>query len=214
MAFIETIPPERAEPSVADMYQRQQSSWGYVPNYAKVFCHRPEVMTRWAALLAEIRRPMDPRRFELVTFAAAHELRNSPCTLAHFMKLREFFRDDEILALARRRSAGSVAAAELTIAAFARLVARDASQVTQAQVDRLKAQGLTDAEVFDVASAAAGRAFFSKILDALGVELDAPFLALDEALRRELTFGRVAPSDRQATRAASLLRSDAPAATT
>ena len=57
------------------MYRRQQATWGYVPNYAKVFCHRPEVMARWGALLAEIKRPMDKRRFELVTFVAAHELR-------------------------------------------------------------------------------------------------------------------------------------------
>ena len=62
--------------------------WGFVPNYAKVFCHRPEVLARWGQLLAGIRRPMDKRRFELVTFAAAHELRNTACALAHGKALR------------------------------------------------------------------------------------------------------------------------------
>ena len=44
MAFIETTKPDHAREAVADMYSRQQAAWGYVPNYAKVFCHRPEVM--------------------------------------------------------------------------------------------------------------------------------------------------------------------------
>ncbi|MEO8179027.1 MAG: peroxidase, partial [Deltaproteobacteria bacterium] len=75
MAFIDTIPPAAADAAVAGMYLRQEAAWGYVPNYAKVFCHRPEVLARWGQLLAEIKRPMDKRRFELVTFTAAHELR-------------------------------------------------------------------------------------------------------------------------------------------
>src|SRR5690349_11036754 len=63
MAFIDTTPPEAAEVAVAAMYLRQQHAWGFVPNYAKVFCHRPEVLARWGQLLTEIRRPMDKRRF-------------------------------------------------------------------------------------------------------------------------------------------------------
>ena len=83
MAFIKTIPVAEAEGDVRDMYARQESAWGYVPDYAKVFCHRPEVMGRWGRMLAAIKRPVDARRLELVTFAAAHELRNSSCALAH-----------------------------------------------------------------------------------------------------------------------------------
>ena len=96
MAFIETTPAGEATGKALEMYERQQSAWGYLPNYAKVFCHRPEVMARWGKMLAEIRRPLDARRFELVTFAAAHELRNSSCVLAHGKALSEFFSDDQI----------------------------------------------------------------------------------------------------------------------
>ena len=66
----------------------------------------------------------------------------------------------------------------------------DAANVTSAQVDELKAQGFSDAEVFDIAATAAGRAFFAKLLDALGVEPDSPFLELEAALRVPLTVGR------------------------
>ena len=73
MSFIATTRPAEASGDVLDMYQRQEAHWGYVPNYAKTFSHRPEALARWGRLLAELRRPVDDRRFELVTFAAAYD---------------------------------------------------------------------------------------------------------------------------------------------
>ncbi len=190
MPFIDTTRPEDAQGAVAAMYRRQESSWGYVPNYAKVFCHRPEVMARWGQLLAEIKRPMDKRRFELATFVAAHELANTACSLAHGRALREFFSDAEIVAIAAGRVDGVLTAAEQAMLRFARQVARDASKVSAEQVAELAKLGFTDAEIFDIAAAAAGRAFFTKMLDALGVEPDSPFGQLDAAFRAPLTVGR------------------------
>ena len=62
MSYIATTPPEQAEGEVQAMYQRQQAHFGYLPNYARLFCHRPEVMKAWATLIATIRRPMESRR--------------------------------------------------------------------------------------------------------------------------------------------------------
>lgn len=197
MEFIATIAPAAAEGAVAALYERQQTAWGFVPNYAKVFCHRPEVMARWGQLLAEIRRPMDERRFELVTFAAAHELRCSACTLAHGRRLRDFLGDTAIGALAAGLPAEGLDDVDRAIVRFARQVAGDASRATAEQVAELKAFGLTDAEVFDIAAVAAARAFFAKLLDALGVLPDSLFLALDEDLRAGLTVGR--PIDRRSS---------------
>ena len=52
------------------------------------------------------------------------------------------------------------------------------------------AHGLSDEEIFDVVLAAAARCFFSKTLDALGVEPDAAYAELDPAFRDALTVGR------------------------
>jgi alkylhydroperoxidase family enzyme len=195
MEFIDTIAPDSATGDVAAMYRRQQSAWGYLPNYAKVFCHRPEVMARWGQLLAEIRRPLPTRLFELVTFAAAHELRNSACTMAHGSRLRDFLRDEQITTLAAGGVVDAVTPLEAAAMRYARQIARDASAVTAGEVHDLKALGLSDAEIFDIAAVAAGRAFFAKLLDALGVMPDSPFLAIDAALREPLTVGR--PIDRR-----------------
>lgn len=190
MAFIETIAAADAEGDVRAMYERQQAAWGYVPNYAKVFCHRPEVLARWARLLAEIRRPMDDRRFELATFAAAHALRHTACSLAHGKALADFIGEEAVCALARGERAEPLTEAELAIAAFARDVALDAASITAGDFDALRAHGLTDVEIFDVAAAAAGRAFFTKLLDALGVEPEASLNGLSATLKQMLVKGR------------------------
>lgn len=194
MAFIDTIAPDAADDAVASMYRRQQAAWGFIPNYAKAFSQRPEVLARWAQLLAEIKRPMDERRFELVTFVAALELRNSACALVHGNKLRAWFSDEQILAIARGDD-DALCEAEQAMLAFARLTACDATQTTAAQVAALKRHGFSDAEVFDIAAAAAGRAFFAKLLDGLGVLPDSALLSVRQPLRQALVAGR--PIDRQ-----------------
>jgi len=190
MSYIETVPLDEATGEVREMYERQQGAWGYVPNYAKSFSQRPEVMARWGRLLAELQRPWDDRRLEMITFAAAHELRHTSCSLAHGSKLTPFFSSEEICAIAEQRPVESITEAEQEMMRFSRQVARDASTVEAADVERLKALGFSDAEVFDIAAVAAGRAFFTKVLDAVGSLPDAGFMSINEDLRTPLTVGR------------------------
>lgn len=190
MPFIDTIAPDEAQDGLRAMYERQQDAWGFVPNYAKIFSHRPEVLARWGRLLAEIKRPMDKRRFELVTFVAAYELRNSACALAHGKALTEFYPPETVRAIAEDRAAESLGEADQAVLRFTRQIVRDASRVTAGLVGQLKEHGVTDAEIFDIAATAAGRAFFTRLLDALGVEPDSNFLELDQSFRAPLTVGR------------------------
>lgn len=190
MAFIDTISATWATGETFAMYDRQQRHYGYVPNYATVFSHRPEVMRRWAELLACIKRPMNKRRFELATFAAAVTLRSTLCTLAHGKALLEFFSAEDVMEMARGELPASLTAAEAGLMRFARAVARDPSVITESDVAELKGYGFSDAEVFDVAVTVAGRAFFATVVESLGVATDAPLRALDGALRDALTVGR------------------------
>jgi uncharacterized peroxidase-related enzyme len=189
MSYIKTVSPQDAEGAVLEMYERQQRHWGYVPNYAKSFSHRPEVMARWGRLLAEIRRPLDDRTFELVTFAAAIELRHTSCSLAHGKALTRFFSDQQVRAIAANGDLGFLDDAEREMVRFARLVARDAAAVTAADVQRLRQCGVDDAAIFDIAATAAGRAFFTKLLDAVGSMPDASLGLIAGELRAPLTVG-------------------------
>jgi len=190
MSFIDTIAPANAGEDVNDMYARQEDFWGYIPNYAKVFSHRPEVLARWGRLLAEIRRPMDDRRFEVATLAAAHELGNTACALAHGHNLARMVGSEAVLRLARGEACDTLSDVEAEIARFSRKLARDAASVTASDVNRLKRLGLSDAEVFDVVVTVAGRAFFTKVLDGLGVLADSPFLKMEPGMLETLTVGR------------------------
>jgi uncharacterized peroxidase-related enzyme len=193
MTFIDVIAPAKATGAARTMYEDEQKGWGFVPNYAKAFCHRPELMGLWAALQRGIRSHVNSRRFELVTFAAAHALRNSYCSLAHGKRLLRELDEESLRAVAAGDAsgvAGMLTEAEQAMMEYARKVAQDASRITAGDVTRLKAHGLTDAEIFDIAAIAAARAFFVKIGDALGVEPDSSFLELEPGLRRALTVGR------------------------
>jgi hypothetical protein len=191
MAFIRTVPPSDATGAVLEMYQRQEEHWGYVPDYAKIFSHRPEALARWGRLLAELRRPADERRFELVTFVVARELKHSACSLAHGQKLAAIIGAENVVALAQGEPPAVLTEAELEIARFARDIARDATKITAGRVAALKEiHGLTDGEIFDIVAIAAARCFFTKLLDALGSEPDVAFMTLDDELRQALTVGR------------------------
>jgi len=190
MAYIDIHHAPELEDEVRAMYERQAAHYGYIPNYAKVFCHRPEVMGRWAQLLSAVKRHTDKRRYELITFAAAYALRSSLCSLAHGKALTEFFSKEDVQAMACGRTPSSLSAAEAAMMAFARDVARDATKVTSGQVEQLKQHGFTDAEIFDIAAIAAARAFWTKVLDALGVQADPAYRDMDAELRHALTVGR------------------------
>lgn len=86
-------------------------------------------------------------------------------------------------------------AADRAVMAFAEKVVDDARSITQADVDVLRGYGLDDGEVFDVVLAAAARCFFSKTLDALGLQPDASFAELPAAFREALTVGRPIASE-------------------
>ena len=192
MSFIATIAADAAEGETAEMYRRQQATWGFVPNYAKVFGHRPEIMARWGALLAEIKRPMDPRRFELATFAAAHELGNSACALAHGRGAAAS--SSATPRSSRSPRAGSTASstiAEQAMVRFARQVARDASRVDRDRRGRARAPGVRRCrDLRHRRRRRPARAFFTKMLDALGVQVDSPLGPLERPWRRALTVGR------------------------
>lgn len=190
MAFIDILPTSGISDEVRAMYARQEAHWGFVPNYAKVFCHRPEIMGLWAQLQVGIKRHMTKRRFELITFVAATALRSTLCSLAHGRALMEFIPEEDVLAIARGEAPSSISAAEAAMVAFARKVAFDASSVNASDVAELKRHGFTDGEVFDISAAAAARAFWTKLVESLGVEPEPPFRAMSSTFTNALAVGR------------------------
>jgi uncharacterized peroxidase-related enzyme len=132
---------------------------GQIPNYERLFAHRPEVYAAWQQLNGAIKASMDLRRYELATLAAARRLRSSYCMLAHGSVLIERFVDAETLQrIAHDHRRADLDEVDVAVMDFAEKVVEDATTVTQADVDRLRELGLSDPDVLDVAAAAAAAA--------------------------------------------------------
>lgn len=191
MTFIETPAPSVSR-KTAEMYRKAEESYGYLPNMYFTFGHRPEVMESWSALLVSLRGNMEARRYELVTLAAARALRSSYCMLAHgTVLLQQGMSKDELTEIVADAPDALLNEEERAIMFFATKVVRDATSVTQADVDALKTFALTDAEIFDIAAAAAARCFYSKTLDAMGTQPDQVYVEkLGAPLADALALGR------------------------
>ncbi|MEA2391780.1 MAG: hypothetical protein QOK31_1889 [Solirubrobacteraceae bacterium] len=191
MTFIQTVPEDQATGPVTAMYDTDREVFGSLPNFTKGFSLRPDVYAAWRQLNGAIKANMDLRRYELATMAAARRLRSSYCALAHgSVLLDKFLEPEAVRAVASDHHAAGLDPVDVAVMDLADKVAHDAGSVTQGDVDELRSLGLTDAEIMDVVLAAAARCFFSKALDALGIEPDAKYAQLDPELRDVLTVGR------------------------
>ena len=179
------IPPSDAEGEVREMYRQARERFGYVPNWAQALSLRPGVRAGWTALLNSIQSNLSVRRYELATLAAARALRSSYCSLAHGSVLAEkVFDGPTVTAIMNDAPESPLEPGERAMMAFAEKVVLAADRITEGDIELLRSHGYQDEEIFDVAAAAAARCFFSKLLDALGVQADAVFDDLDPTLRQ------------------------------
>jgi uncharacterized peroxidase-related enzyme len=191
MPFIEPIDDESAGAEAAALLAEAREQQGFVPNYARAFAHQPAIYAAWRQLVGALTRALDPRLYELATLAAACELRSTYCALAHGKVLADRFLPPETVAgAARDHHDADLDELDVSVMDLAAKVARDATSVTEDDVDRLRRHGLSDADVVAVVAAAAARSFFAKTLDALGVGADALYAELDPDLRDALVFAR------------------------
>ena len=171
--FIDAPDEADVTEEVAVWYQQQRDAWGYLPNYAAAFAPRPNVAQAWNALNNAVRGNMDRRRFELATIAAARAYRSTYCLAAHSKFLRDVCDDEPTMrALAADPTGAGLEPADQAVLHFATRLAQDASSVTAEDVDELREHGLSDIEIADVVFAVSARAFFTKVLDGLGVQAD------------------------------------------
>ncbi len=191
MAFIETISDEQVSGPAEDMFEADRSTFGFVPNFTRAFAHRPAVYQGWRQLNGAIKASMDLRRYELVTLAAARRLGSSYCSLAHGKVLvDQFLAPETVRDLMLDHQAAGLDPVDVAIMDLADRIVQDATSVTEAEIDRLRDLGLSDADILDVVLATAARCFFSKVLDALGLQPDAAYAELEPELRDALTVGR------------------------
>jgi uncharacterized peroxidase-related enzyme len=190
--FISGVDENAATGEVAEYYAGQRKAWGFLPNYAPAFSTRPDVAAAWNALNLAVRGGMDRRRFEIATIAAARARRSTYCTAAHSGFLRDVCGDEATMAaIAEHPDGAALSQEDRAVYVLATKVATDAAGIDQADVDALRAVGLSDADVADVVFAAAARSFFTAVLDGLGAQLDEQTAqTFSPALLQSMVVGR------------------------
>jgi len=181
--FIQTISEAEAEGKLRSVYDGDQLTFGYVPNHAKVFSLRPDVLEAWRGFQGSIRRNLSLRRYELVTLAAAQALDSRYCLVAHGAVLtKNGVSVAQLRAILTDFHDAGLELAEVGMMDYAQKIARNANQITQADIDALRALGLEDVEILDIALTATMRCFASKTFDALGAEADPALEELEDRL--------------------------------
>jgi uncharacterized peroxidase-related enzyme len=181
--FIQTISEAEAEGKLRGIYEGDRESLGYVPNHAQVFSLRPDVLEAWRGFQGSIRKNLRLRTYELVTLAAAQALNCRYCLLAHGAILtKNGVGLDQLRAILTDFHDAGLEPAEVAMMDFAQKIARSANEMTQADVDALRAQGFEDVEILDIALTATMRAFASKTFNALGAGSDAVYDELEGQL--------------------------------
>jgi uncharacterized peroxidase-related enzyme len=181
--FIQFKSEAEADGKLREIYEGDRKSLGYVPDHAKVFSLRPEVLEAWRAFQGSIRKNLRLRRYELVTLAAAMALKCRYCILAHgAILIKNGVGADQLRAVLVNFHEAGLETPEVAIMEFAQKIVRSADEMTQADVDVLRALGLDDVEILDITLTATMRSFASKTFNALGAGPDAVYEELEKQL--------------------------------
>jgi uncharacterized peroxidase-related enzyme len=189
-AFISEGP---ASPEGDEIFEQYAASDGYVANYARVWCWRPEILTAFAALRAQLTADssLTPREIAVLTVGTASERGDSYCSLAWGGRLAALA-DNETAAAAVRGEDIELSPREDALLAWARAVVADPNVVSGKDIERLRSAGLDDREIFEATVWIGFRLGFSTINDALGVRPDRELAeSVPPSVREAVAFGRV-----------------------
>ncbi|MGN8024781.1 carboxymuconolactone decarboxylase family protein [Microbacterium sp. 22242] len=173
--IIDTPPLEGAHGHVAEMYDDDLGSDGFVFAHTRAMAVNPEAHAAFMALVAAIVPSIGVGVYEAATLGAARAIGSPHCLLAHGRKaLRAEVVDDAGLAAFARGDDSGFTDAEQAVIRYAERLSADAPAMTDADTQALRDAGYDDRQIVDIALAAAARNFFSRALLALAVPVDGP----------------------------------------
>lgn len=189
--FIKTIEPGEATGDVAAVYAAEIQSMGRVMQATQCWSARPDMLVPIEALLHQIRDgfSLGLLNFRLITFIAAKHVPSSYCSHVYFRALSAMIGRDAALAVRRDYRTANLEPLQVEMLAYAEQITRDASQITAADIQRLRDVGLTDLNIADIALAASFRSFMSRYFDAVGATAEPDFLDDDPVVRGEMAVG-------------------------
>jgi len=165
---------------------------GYVGNLTRLWCWRPDLLEGVAKLRGLITNEsgLSEREVAVLVISTATARQDSYCALAWGTRLAGMA-DDETAARLISGDEASLSERERALTAWARQVVRDPNATTADDVERLRAAGLSDREIFEATAYIAQRLALSTVNDALGASPDVQLAEEAPArVRAAIDFGR------------------------
>jgi uncharacterized peroxidase-related enzyme len=185
----------REAPETGDVraaHEAERASEGYVSNHTRLWSWRIDLDQEFRRLRSGIMSSsaLTERDFAVLVTSTASQLGDSYCSLAWGARLASLS-DEETAARVLGGSAEGLSEREAALAGWTRQIVRDPNATTERDVERLRASGLGEREIFEATAFVAFRLAFSTVNDALGAVPDDELAdEAPEAVRAAVTFGR------------------------
>ncbi len=190
--YLKTVTADEATGEIAESYAGEIASMGLVMEATSCWTARPDMLGPVEHLLHHIRDgfSLGLLNFRLITLIAAKHIPSSYCSHMYFRSCSKLMDREQVLAVQRDYRNAGLTPQQVEMLAYAEQIARDASKITEANIDRLRAVGLTDVNIADIALAASFRSFMSRYFDAVGATVEPQFLDADPEVREQLAVGK------------------------
>ncbi len=190
--YIQTIEPDAATGELAELYGAEIKAMGRVMEATQCWSARPDMILPIERLLHQMRDgfSLGLLNFRLITFVAAKHVPSSYCSHVYFRSLSGMIGREQALAVQRDYRSAGLTPQQVEMLAYAEQITRDASRIGPEDIGRLRAVGLSDLNIADIALAASFRNFMSRYFDAVGATVEPEFLDTDPDVREEMTVGR------------------------
>ena len=97
---------------------------------------------------------------------------------------------EKVLSVQRDFRSAGLDERDVAMLGYAEAVAKDASRITEQDIEALRAAGFSDVEISDIALCASLRCFMARFFDATGAGPEAAFIDEDRDFREVLAIGR------------------------
>jgi alkylhydroperoxidase family enzyme len=186
-------PPQ--SPQSDATYDANRESDGYVANFTRLWCWRPDLFKSFVDLRLALMgsTTLTDREQAIVVTATVSEFRDSYCSLAWGSKLAKLAGAETAGGVVAGDVPGELSKREAALCAWCRAVVRDPMTTTPEQVSGLREAGFDDREIFEATLLLSLRLAFSTVNDALGAQPDRQLAdAVPAPVREAVTFGRPA----------------------
>jgi len=191
--FLQTIAENEATGRIAEIYGKQIALRGFVMSATTCFTARPDLLPIYTEFSDKIRAgfSLGLREWRLITLIAAKHIPSSYCSHVYSQQLvGDLGSKAAVLAVQQDFRTAGLSDRDVEMLAYAEKIAQDASQISKADIDRLRSVGFTDREICDIALCASFRCFVSRFFDAMGAGPEAAFIDGDEEFRTAMTVGK------------------------